>query len=180
MSTAPLTACERRVAACNRPVNVDFVYCLRLAELFSRILSRTLLNSGLWTRISLMTLIRLIVTLLFSALALAAQNLPPGTALPVMLSTSLNAKSVKPGQKIEGKLMQEVMLDAGKLKSGSHVTGHVVSVTQPGASGARIVLQFDQLQNEHQIIPLHVGLRALASSAECLQCRAAGGRQFLD
>lgn len=110
-----------------------------------------------------MTLIRLIVTVLFSTLALAAQNLPPGTALPVMLNTSLNAKSVKPGQKIEGKLMQEVMLDAGKLKSGSHLTGHVVSVSQPGPSGARIVLQFDQLQNEHQSIPLHVGLRALAS-----------------
>lgn len=110
-----------------------------------------------------MTLIRLIVTLLLSALALSAQNLPPGTGLPVMLSTSLNAKNAKPGQKIEGKLTQEVMLGGGKLKSGSHVSGHVVSVTRPGASGARIVVQFDQLENEHQNIPLHVGLRALAA-----------------
>jgi len=111
-----------------------------------------------------MRLIRLIVILLLSILALSAQNLPPGTALPVMVGTSLNAKNAKPGQKIEGKLMQEVMLGGDKLKSGSHVTGHVVSVSRPGASGARIVVQFDELENEHQKIPLHVGLRALANS----------------
>lgn len=112
-----------------------------------------------------MSFTRLAVALLCSAVALAAQNLPPGTALPVALSSSLNAKSAKPGQKIEGKLMQQVILGSGtKLNSGSHVTGHVVSATRPSASGARIVLQFDELQDEHQIIPLHAGARAVASS----------------
>jgi hypothetical protein len=111
-----------------------------------------------------MSFLRLALAILCSAIALAAQNLPTGTALPVELASSLNAKSTKAGQKIEGKLMQEVNLGDAKLKSGSHVTGHVVSVAKPGASGARIVLQFDQLQDEHQMIPLHVGARALASS----------------
>jgi hypothetical protein len=111
-----------------------------------------------------MSCTRLAVALFCSAIALSAQNLPVGTALPVELSSSLNAKSAKSGQKIEGKLMQEVMLGDAKVKSGSHVTGHVVSVSRPGASGARIVVQFDQLQDEHQMIPLHVGARAVASS----------------
>ena len=115
-------------------------------------------------RLSLMLFLRLAFALLCSAVAVSAQNIPPGTALPVTLGSSLNAKNAKPGQKIEGKLMQEVMIGEGRLKAGSHVTGHVVSVSRPGPSGARIVLQFDQLQDEHQTISLHVGARAVASS----------------
>lgn len=111
--------------------------------------------------------LRLAAVLLFCSyapFALRAQNLPPGTVLPVQLGTSLNAKSAKAGQRLEGKLMQEVKLDSGAIKSGSHVTGHVVSVSRPGTSGARIVLQFDAVQDEHREIPLHVGARAVASS----------------
>jgi hypothetical protein len=112
-----------------------------------------------------MTSIRLAVSLLSLAAALSAQNLPAGTALPVELSSTLNAKSVKPGQKIEGKLMQEVNLgEDAKIKSGAHVSGHIISATKPGPNGAKITLQFDSIEDEHQTIPLHVALRALASS----------------
>lgn len=118
----------------------------------------------------LMRLKHLLLALLSCTLPLSAQTLPAGTALPVAVSTSLNAKSSKPGQKIEGKLMQEVMLGTeARLKSGSHVLGHVVAVTRPGSSGARMTVQFDSLQDEHQNIPLHVGLRALATSQEVFQ-----------
>lgn len=108
---------------------------------------------------------------LCGATLVGAQNLPQGTALPVMLSTRLNAKDAKPGQKIEGKLMQEVLQPATgeMIKSGSRVTGHVVSVIKPGDSGSRIVLQFDQLQDEHGVIPLNVRVRALAASASVFQ-----------
>jgi hypothetical protein len=113
---------------------------------------------------------RLAAIVFLSATALTAQTIPAGTALPVMLNSGLNAKGAKPNQKIEGKLMQEVSLpDGGKLKSGSHVTGHVVSVSRPNGSGSRIVVQFDQLQDEHQAIPLHAGLRAVASSQNVFQ-----------
>ncbi len=109
--------------------------------------------------------IRLAAILITLATALSAQNLPPGTSLPVQLSSTLNAKNVKAGQKIEGKLMQEVNLGADeKIKSGSHVTGHVISATKPGSNGAAITLQFDSIEDEHQTIPLRVALRALASS----------------
>ena len=57
--------------------------------------------------------------------------------------------------------MQQVPLpNGGTLQSGSHVTGHVVSVSRPKGSNSQIVVQFDQLQDEHQSIPLHVSLRA--------------------
>ncbi len=101
--------------------------------------------------------------LCFSSL-LAAQNLPAGTALPVAVGTTLTAKGSKAGQKIDGKLMQELRLQSGVIKSGAHVTGHVVSVKKPGAGGSSIVVQFDQLQNEHQAIPLNVSVRAVAAS----------------
>ena len=101
--------------------------------------------------------------LCFSSL-LAAQNLPAGTALPVAVGTTLTAKGSKAGQKIDGKLMQELRLQSGVIKSGAHVTGHVVSVKKPSAGGSSIVVQFDQLQNEHQAIPLNVSVRAVAAS----------------
>ena len=112
-----------------------------------------------------MTSTRLAVALLSLATFSGAQSLPPGTSLPVQLSSSLNAKNVKPGQKIEGKLMQQVNLnEESKIKSGAHVTGHVISATKPGPNGAKITLQFDSIEDDGQVIPLHVALRALASS----------------
>jgi hypothetical protein len=117
-----------------------------------------------------MTINRLAAVLMCCAAALTAQTIPPGTALPVMLSSTLNAKSARPNQKIEGKLMQQVNLtDGGRLESGSHVTGHVVSASHPKSSDSQIVVQFDQLQDDHQTIPLHVSLRAMASSQNVFQ-----------
>ena len=82
----------------------------------------------------------------------AAQNLPAGTALPVAVGTTLTAKSSKAGGKIDGKLMQDVRLPSGAvIKSGAHVSGHVVSAKKPGAGGSNIVLQFDQLHETNTL-----------------------------
>lgn len=90
---------------------------------------------------------------------MAGQNLPPGTALPIEVGATLNAKNAKPGQKIEGKLMQEVRLPSGAVvKKGSRVIGQVISVQKP----SHITVQFKQLQDEHQTMPLNVSLRAIA------------------
>ncbi len=103
--------------------------------------------------------------------ALLAQTLPPGTALPVMVSSTLNAKSSKPGQKIEGRLMQEVLLPSGaKIKSGAHVSGHVINVTKPSGSGSAIVVKFDTL-DDGESIPLNLSLRALAASESVFQAK---------
>jgi hypothetical protein len=102
--------------------------------------------------------------LLAAVLCSAASSptiLPVGTALPVAVNSTLNAKSAKPGEKLEGKLKQEVRLPSGiVIKKGSRVDGKVVSVQGP----LRITVQFTELQNEGRTIPLNVTLRALAAT----------------
>ncbi len=99
--------------------------------------------------------LKLALGLLCVAAVLSAQDIPAGTALPVTLSSTLDARKDKPGEKIEARLMQDDPLPAGaKIKSGSHVMGHIVAVTKPASGGSRIVLSFDQLETEGKAIPL--------------------------
>jgi len=94
------------------------------------------------------------------------QVLPVGTALPVMMSSGIEASHAKVGQKIDGRLMQDVPISAGfTLKKGAHVIGKVIAVQRPRS----ITVQFTQLQDGHQTIPLNVSLRALAASADVFQ-----------
>jgi hypothetical protein len=113
-----------------------------------------------------MKFVPLSLILLATCCAAVSQELPAGTVLPTMVSTSLKAKKDKPGQKIEGRLMQEVPLADGRtLKKGGRLTGKIVSVNSP----SRITVRFDQLQDENAAIPLNVSLRALATSSEVFQ-----------
>jgi hypothetical protein len=114
---------------------------------------------------------KLAASVLCFATVLAAQNLPAGTAIPVMLNSTLNSKDSKPGETIEGKLMQEVLLPSGaKIKSGSRVTGHVVSVEGTG-SLSRITVNVDGLQSQGRTIPLNLTLRAMAAAANVFQAK---------
>jgi len=102
--------------------------------------------------------------LLCTATFLSAQSIPVGTVLPVTLSSTLDTRKDKPGEKIEGKLMQDVPLpDGAKMKRGSHVVGHVVQTTRT-ANGFRMALKFDQLEDGGTVIPLNVSVRAIADS----------------
>jgi len=96
------------------------------------------------------------------------QMIPPGTAIPVRLESSLSSSKSKPGQEIKARVMQAVPL-AGKtlIPRGAKLLGHVISVT-PSASGAgsQISFQFDRLSFSGRIIPITVHLRALASMME--------------
>lgn len=122
--------------------------------------------------------LKLAAAVLCSATMLPAQDLPAGTALPVMLSSTLDAKKDKPGEKIEGKIMQEVPLPSGgQIKSGSHVIGHVVSVGKPGVAGSRITVTFDQIQDHGQVSHLSVNLRALASMENVFDTKLPMGNQ---
>jgi hypothetical protein len=116
--------------------------------------------------------LRLTAALICSVTMLSAQDLPAGTALPVMLSSSLDAKKDRPGETIEGKTMQEVSLPSGvTIKRGSRVTGHVVAVNSQAAGGSRITLQFDRLEDEGRTIALSVSLRAIASMESVSQAQ---------
>ena len=116
-----------------------------------------------------MLLLKLAAALLCSATMLGAQSIPAGTAIPIMLNSTLKSKDSKAGERIEGKLMQELLLPSGvKIKSGSHLTGHVVSDDLAG-SVWRITVMFDSLQDQGRTIPLNVGLRAMAASESVFQ-----------
>ncbi len=108
--------------------------------------------------------LKLVAAFLCSVTWLAAQSLPAGVALPVMLNSTLDAKKDKPGEHIEGKIMQDVPLSAGsKIKSGSRVFGHVVAVNKAEGGGSTITVAFDRIDDHGQMIPLSASLRALAS-----------------
>jgi hypothetical protein len=115
----------------------------------------------------IMSVYQIVAVAILSLFAtVATRNLPAGTALPIMISSSISAKSDKPGRKIEGRLMQEVQLSSGGvIKKGARITGEIVSVRRP----KQLTLRFDQLEDDGQKIPLNVSLRALASSLSVFQ-----------
>ena len=102
---------------------------------------------------------------ILSAAPFSAQQIPIGTALPVMLNSSLDASKDKPGQKISARIMQQVQLpDGTKIPSGTHIVGHVLGVNGlTGAYGSRLVLKFDELNLRGRSIPLTTSLRAVAN-----------------
>ncbi len=109
--------------------------------------------------------LKLAIGLLCAAATLSAQNIPAGTALPVTVGATLDAKKDKAGAKIEARLMQEIPLASGsKIKAGAHVIGHIVEVTKGAGGGSRMVLKFDQLETEGKAVPLSVSARAIAAT----------------
>src|SRR5208282_1787345 len=110
----------------------------------------------------------LLACVALSAAALLAQQIPVGTALPVMLNSTLSVKKGKPGQQITGRIMQEVPLPyGGRIPAGSRVAGTVLVVSGPtAASGSRLVLKFDRLSIHGRLSPLTTNLRAIASMTE--------------
>ena len=102
-----------------------------------------------------------------------AQDLLPGTVVPVMLSSTLKADKDSAGQKIEGRVMQDVPLGEGtRINRGSRVTGHLVSVTRQGPTGSSITLKFDSIEDRGNTIPLNVRLLALASMFSVSQAQS--------
>ena len=110
-----------------------------------------------------MIALRVAMALLIPVVSL--QEIPVGTVIPVMLSSSLNAAKDKPEKRIEGRVMQDVPLPDGlKIRQGTRVLGHAVNVSK-GPSGSSIVLKFDSIQNEGHTIGIKTGLLAVASMA---------------
>jgi hypothetical protein len=101
------------------------------------------------------------------------QQIPPGTVLPVMLNSTLDARRAKPGAPISGNLMQDVPLpDGSKISKGSKILGHVESgnPAMPG-SPSRIAFIFDRLTIGGREIPITTHLSALASAQQVFQAK---------
>jgi hypothetical protein len=113
----------------------------------------------------------MLALLLVSAGMAFAQEIPSGTALPVLLSTKLDA--AKPGQRILGRIAQDVPLPGGKhIPEGSKIQGQVLAVRPPASgSGSQLTLKFDQVHTKKGDFPLVTGLRAIASLPEVARAR---------
>lgn len=103
--------------------------------------------------------------LLLPLATVLAQQIPPGTVLPIMANNTLDSTKSKPGDKFSGKLMQDVVLPAGdRIRTGSRVEGEVVESSSPnGSAAARLVVRFDHLITGGKRTPIVASLRSLAS-----------------
>jgi len=102
----------------------------------------------------------------------SAQEIPAGTVIPVMLSTTLKSKQENAGQKIEGKVMQEVPLPgSAKIEQGARISGRIVKV-EDTPSGSMITLHFDQLEDSGHSMPVTVRLLAVASMATVAEAQS--------
>ena len=98
-------------------------------------------------------------------------DVPRGTILPVRLNQSISSSKSQPGQIITARIMQDVPLaNGGKIREGSKVIGHVVSVSSPAeGDGDKLSLQFDKLISAGRTIPIRTNLRAVAGFMEVME-----------
>jgi hypothetical protein len=119
---------------------------------------------------------RVPILLVLTALSAAAQQIPVGTTIPVMLRSDLNSSKDKAGEQIEGRVMQEIELPGGeKISKRARITGHIVSVTKKGPSGSTIVVKFEAIEDDKQTIPLSTAVLALASMAAVAEAQSPMG-----
>jgi hypothetical protein len=105
-----------------------------------------------------------IVIALLCAAEVCAQAIPPGTALPVVLTSTLNPAKVKPEQPVSGRVEQDVPLASGaKIPAGSRVNGRVLQAGLNADGSSYIRLRFDQVRAKGRDLPVTTSLRALAS-----------------
>jgi hypothetical protein len=97
--------------------------------------------------------------------ALAQESIPAGTILPIRLNNSLSLKKSKPGQRITGRIMQDVPLGGGNtIRDGAKVIGHLVALSPARNQAAgQIAFKFDSIEIGHTITLITTNLRALAS-----------------
>jgi hypothetical protein len=95
-----------------------------------------------------------------------AQEVPTGTAIPVMLGSSLNTSKDSPGKKIKGEVMEEVRIGDDLIKERSRIYGRVVRVSHSKESGSSVAIVFDEIKTGGKVIPVKVFLIALASMTE--------------
>jgi hypothetical protein len=110
----------------------------------------------------------------------AADSIPAGTTVPVILNSTLRSDKSESGATITATVMQDVPLGAGKtLRRGSKVTGHIVETVTPGKGSdeSKISFQFDGVRFENRTVPITANVRALASftEVEAAQVPTTGG-----
>ena len=117
----------------------------------------------------------LTISLLCLSLAVPgfSQQIPVGTALPIMASTGLNSAKTKTGARFSGRLMQDVVLASGdRIRTGARVEGRVVEAsTATASSPARLVLVIDRLTAGQKQYAITVSVRAVASMGDVFEAQ---------
>ena len=95
-------------------------------------------------------------------------SLPPGTAIPVEFTRTLDAGKVKPGDPVKAKTMQVVLYGpAESIAKGSLVLGHIVEVSYTGKDGpSTVTIKFDSIVDKHKTLLICASIRAMANSIE--------------
>jgi len=103
-------------------------------------------------------------------------KIPPGTLVPGLLNSSISSKSSRPSEQLRATVMQDILLpDGEKIRRGSKIIGHVVSVTphRSNTSAAQVTLKFDRIEmSDHRSITITTSLRALASIPEVVHAQS--------
>ena len=104
-----------------------------------------------------------LLLILISAAVAGAQEIPPGTALPLKLDTRLDENTASSGQRIFATVAQDVPLPSGgKIRAGSRVSGRVLQAGRKGDGSSYIRLRFDQVSANGRDMAITTSLRALA------------------
>lgn len=106
-------------------------------------------------------------------------TLASGTTVNSQLTSSLDAKKNKPGDKVQARTTQDVKQDGRVvIPKGSRLEGHVTQVQarSKDQSQSTLGIAFDRavLKNGEEV-PLNVGIRALAESQSQAQSTLGGG-----
>jgi len=114
-----------------------------------------------------------IVGLLITVTPLIAQQIPAGTTLPIVLTSSIDAAKAKPGQQITGKVMQTINLSSGvRIPAGAKVTGHVVGANAAtNSSPARLSFVMDTIRVDDHPYAVTTNLRAMAGFTQVLDAQ---------
>lgn len=117
-----------------------------------------------------------LLLLLLCALGAYSQENPGGTVFPVMTSSTVDSAKSKPGDKLLGKLMQDVVLTSGeRIRAATRIEGQVVETSAGPGGGARVVVRFDRLIAGKKEFPIRVSLRALASMQDVFSAQLPEG-----
>jgi hypothetical protein len=105
--------------------------------------------------------------LLISAASACAQEIPPATALPVTLNSTIDVRKVVSGQLISASIAQDVPLPSGgRIRAGSRVNGRVLQAGTKVGGRTYVRLRFDQLRANGRDTAITTSLRAVADTRE--------------
>jgi hypothetical protein len=104
---------------------------------------------------------------------IAAQQIPAGTVLPVVLERTLDARRDRAGKTITAEVMQEVPLANGAtVPKGTRIAGQIIAAIPASAgSPSQLSMRFDRISFGGRRFPVVTDLRALASAREVFEAK---------